>query len=369
MPEVIDAWYDSGSMPFAQLGAPWRNQDAVRARPTRPSSSAEAIDQTRGWFYSLMAVGTLVFGRSSYENVVCLGLVVDERGRKMSKHLGNVLEPIPLMETHGADAVRWFFAASGSPWATRRIGARHAGGDRPQGPAHLLEHRVLPGPVRERRGRAGAGLGPGPGGQRAAARGPAAARPVAAQRAARDGRARSPTALEGFDTAAAGRRLAAFIDDMSNWYVRRSRRRFWDGPGSPDGAAAFATLYECLDTLTRLMAPITPFLTDYVWGGAARRRMTRTRCTWPSWPTADPALIDDRLSGQMALTRRLVELGRSARAAAVGAGPPAAGPRRWSARPGSPTWHPSCAPRWPASSTCARCSRWRRSATTWSTTW
>ncbi len=121
VPEVIDAWYDSGSMPFARLGAPRRNLEEFEgAYPAQ--FICEAIDQTRGWFYSLMAVGTLVFGRSAYENVVCLGLVVDETGRKMSKHFGNVLEPIPLMEAHGADAVRWFFAASGSPWSTRRIG-------------------------------------------------------------------------------------------------------------------------------------------------------------------------------------------------------------------------------------------------------
>ena len=121
VPDVIDAWYDSGSMPFARLGAPWQNEaEFERAFPAQ--FICEAIDQTRGWFYSLMAVSTIVFGRSSYENVVCLGLVVDEDGRKMSKHLGNVLEPLPLMEAHGADALRWFFAASGSPWATRRVG-------------------------------------------------------------------------------------------------------------------------------------------------------------------------------------------------------------------------------------------------------
>ncbi len=121
VPEVIDVWYDSGAMPFAQFGAPLRNSDEFeRSYPAQ--FICEAIDQTRGWFYSLMAVGTLVFGESAYQNVVCMGLLVDERGRKMSKHLGNVVEPMQLMEAHGADAVRWFFAVSGSPWATRKIG-------------------------------------------------------------------------------------------------------------------------------------------------------------------------------------------------------------------------------------------------------
>jgi len=123
-------------------------------------------------------------------------------------------------------------------------------------------------------------------------------------------------AMEEFDSATAGRRIAAFIDDLSNWYVRRSRRRFWEGPGTADGAAAFATLHECLDTLTRLMAPVTPFLTDYVWG-VLRASGSPESVHLASWPTADPRLIDERLSEQMALARRLVELGRSARAAAV----------------------------------------------------
>ncbi|GAA3366229.1 hypothetical protein GCM10017744_072150 [Streptomyces antimycoticus] len=121
VPEVIDAWYDSGSMPFAQYGYPYRNKELFESRYPAQFIS-EAIDQTRGWFYTLMAVGTLVFDKSSYENVVCLGHILAEDGRKMSKHLGNILQPIPLMDQHGADAVRWFMAAGGSPWAARRVG-------------------------------------------------------------------------------------------------------------------------------------------------------------------------------------------------------------------------------------------------------
>jgi isoleucyl-tRNA synthetase len=121
VPEVIDVWYDSGAMPFAQWGYPhWAAEAFARQYPAQ--FICEAIDQTRGWFYTLMAVGTLVFDQSSYENVLCLGHILAEDGRKMSKHLGNVLEPIPLMDEHGADAVRWFMAASGSPWLPRRVG-------------------------------------------------------------------------------------------------------------------------------------------------------------------------------------------------------------------------------------------------------
>ncbi len=123
MPQVIDGWYDSGSMPFAQWGYPHAPGSAELFAGRYPADFiCEAIDQTRGWFYTLMAVGTLVFGQSSYKHVVCLGHILDEQGRKMSKHLGNVLEPIGLMDAHGADAVRWFMAAGGSPWQARRVG-------------------------------------------------------------------------------------------------------------------------------------------------------------------------------------------------------------------------------------------------------
>ncbi len=313
VPEVIDAWYDSGSMPFARLGAPWRNLEQFQH--TYPAQFiCEAIDQTRGWFYSLMAVGTLLFGRSSYENVVCLGLVVDDRGRKMSKHLGNVLEPIPLMEAHGADAIRWFFAASGSPWSTRRIGA---------GALDEIVRKVLLtywntvsflGLYANAAGAQGRAWGPA----QAADAPPAQDRPLLDRWLLSELHATTQevtSSMEGFDTAAAGRRLAAFIDDLSNWYVRRSRRRFWEGPDTPDGSSAFATLYESLHVLTRLMAPITPFLADHVWS-VLRGPADPDSVHLASWPAADETLIDPRLSAQMALTRRLVELGRSARAAA-----------------------------------------------------
>jgi isoleucyl-tRNA synthetase len=308
VPEVIDVWYDSGSMPFGQFGAPLRRASEFEA--SYPAQFiCEALDQTRGWFYSLMAVGTMVFGRSAYENVVCVGLLVDEKGRKMSKHLGNVLEPLPLMDAHGADALRWFFAASGSPWGARRVG-----------------HDVLAEIVRKvlltywntasflvlyanAGGWTAADLSSAP---------PVADRPLIDRWVLSELHSvvRDVTlSLESFDTAAAGRRLAALIDDLSNWYVRRSRRRFWDGPGSGDGAAAFATLYECVTTLTLLMAPFVPFVTDYVWG-VLRRAGAPESVHLASWPGFDVALIDAGLSAQMALARRLVELGRSARSRA-----------------------------------------------------
>jgi isoleucyl-tRNA synthetase len=315
VPEVIDVWFDSGSMPFAQWGAPLRNLEQFEQ--SYPAQFiCEAIDQTRGWFYSLMAVGTLVFGKSSYENVVCLGLVVDEQGRKMSKHLGNVIEPLGLLDAHGADSVRWFFAASGSPWGQRRIGP------------HVLDEiirKVLltywnTASFLVLYANAAAASSGGAPWTPEAGQAPAPAdRPLLDRWLVSEVNAcvRDVTAaLEAFDTATAGRRVAGLIDDLSNWYVRRSRRRFWDGPASADGAAAFATLHEALVAVTKMMAPITPFLTDYVWG-ALRPDGEPDSVHLASWPSYDPALIDSELSAQMALSRRLVELGRSARSAAA----------------------------------------------------
>jgi isoleucyl-tRNA synthetase len=305
VPEVIDVWFDSGAMPFAQFGAPLRNEAEFR-RSFPAQFICEAIDQTRGWFYSLLAVSTLVYGRSAYENVVCVGLLVDERGRKMSKHLGNVLEPLQLMEAHGADAVRWFFAASGSPWATRRMSDA------------ILDEIVRKVLLTYWNTASFLVLYAGAAGDEVPAPAPAAR--TALDRwllSELNATVRDVTgAFEAFDSAAAGRRLAAFIDDLSNWYVRRSRPRFWGGPATSDGAAAFATLAVTLTTLTRLMAPITPFITDFVWD-VLREEDDPESVHLARWPAVDDSLIDPGLADQMSLVRRLVELGRSARAGAV----------------------------------------------------
>jgi isoleucyl-tRNA synthetase len=224
----------------------------------------------------------------------------------MSKHLGNVLEPIPLMDAHGADALRWFFAASGSPWGARRVG-----------------HDVLSEIVRKVlltywNTASFLVLYANAGGWTPSSAPPAASRPLLDRWVLSELHAVTrdvTSALESFDTAAAGRRLTTFIDDLSNWYVRRSRRRFWDGPGSADGAAAFATLYECVTTLTLLLAPFVPFVTDYVWG-VLRRAGAPESVHLASWPAADASQVDPELPEQMALARRLVELGRSARSGA-----------------------------------------------------
>ncbi|MBK3587237.1 isoleucine--tRNA ligase [Streptomyces sp. MBT57] len=289
VPEVIDAWYDSGSMPFAQWGYPYKNKEVFESRYPAQFIS-EAIDQTRGWFYTLMAVGTLVFDKSSYENVVCLGHILAEDGRKMSKHLGNILQPIPLMDQHGADAVRWFMAAGGSPWAARRVG---------HGTIQEVVRKTL---LTYWNTVAFQALY-----ARTSNWAPSAADPAPADRTVLDRWLLSElnalvdqmtVAMEGYDTQRAGKLLSAFVDDLSNWYVRRR------------------TLHEVVETVTRLMAPLTPFITERVWQDlvAPVTPDAPESVHLSSWPKADLAAIDPALSSQMALVRRLVELGRATRA-------------------------------------------------------
>jgi isoleucyl-tRNA synthetase len=289
-------------MPFAQFGYPHQGRDEFES--SFPADYiCEAVDQTRGWFYTLMAVGTLVFDQSSYRNVLCLGHILDKDGRKMSKHLGNVLEPMALMERHGADAVRWFMLASGSPLASRR-----------------LSHEAIQEVVRKTLltywntvafqslyARL-ADWSP------AATAPPVAARPVLDRWVASQSQVvtREVTeALEDFDTQRAGRALATFVDDLSNWYVRRSRRRFWRGD-----PAALATLHEALERVTLLMAPFTPFLTERVWQDLVRpdHPTAPSSVHLATWPEPDASLVDAGLADQVGLVRRLVELGRAARA-------------------------------------------------------
>jgi isoleucyl-tRNA synthetase len=329
VPEVIDAWFDSGSMPFAQWGHPHSGSGAFeRAFPA--DFISEAIDQTRGWFYSLLAVSTLLFDRAPYRNVVVLGHIVDRDGRKMSKSLGNVLDPFDLLDRYGADPLRWFMLASGSPWVSRRLspealeevtrsffltlwntyafftlyarlegfdplagrepdtlGAGAAGVDRSQAQAQDAD-------------------GGDPSGTRALDRW-ALAR-------LRETVAGITADLDAYDPTTAARRLAAFVDDLSNWYVRLSRRRFWRGAGH-DGAAAFHTLWTSLRTTALLLAPYAPFLAEELWQGlvVAVDPDAVDSVHLESWPAERPAEGDAELLTAMAEVRRLVGLGRQAR--------------------------------------------------------
>jgi isoleucyl-tRNA synthetase len=301
IPEVIDCWYDSGAMPFAQWGYPHKEGSVEKFNAAYPADFiCEAIDQTRGWFYTLMAIGTLVFDKSAYKTVLCLGHILDKDGRKMSKHLGNVLEPMPLMNQHGADAVRWYMLAAGSPWSARRVGhdaisdvvrkslltywntvsfftlyAKAANFQVTQLPANpnLMDRWII-----SELNKLIAGV---------------------------------DQALEDFDSQEAGNLLGAFIDDLSNWYVRRSRRKFWDGDSD-----ALNTLYHCLKNLTLLLAPMVPFIAEHVWQELVKVAQSdqSESVHLANFPISESKLIDENLSASVALSRRLVELGRAARA-------------------------------------------------------
>jgi isoleucyl-tRNA synthetase len=293
VPEVIDGWYDSGAMPFAQVGYPHSGVE-----PAYPAQFiAEAIDQTRGWFYTLMTVGTLVFDRSSYETVLCLGHILDGEGRKMSKHLGNVLDPFELFERHGADALRWYMLCGGSPWSSRRVGHEQV---------EEVVRKVLltywnTAAFHTLYATVNGWTPEAPAGERTLLDRWALSQVHATVTEVTE-------ALEDFDSLRAGRRLAQCIDDLSNWYVRSSRRRFWDGD-----PAALGTLHECLRLLTLLMAPFTPFVTDEVWG-ALFADGPDDSVHLAGWPQVDASDVDRALMEQMALVRRLVDLGRQARA-------------------------------------------------------
>ena len=303
VPEVIDCWYDSGAMPFAQWGYPHKPGSVEKFNAAYPADFiCEAIDQTRGWFYTLMTIGTLVFDQSSYKSVLCLGHILDKDGRKMSKHLGNVLEPMSLMDQHGADAVRWYMLAAGSPWAARRVG-HEAISDVVRKTLltfwNTISFHAL---------------------YASASQFELAQTPPKEKRTVLDHWILSElnvliTAVDkayaDFDSQTAGRELARFIDDLSNWYVRRSRRRFWDGD-----VAALGTLHECLVTLTKLLAPMVPFIAEHTWQELVRiaNPAVESSVHLADFPIADATAINVVLNEQVAMTRRVVELGRSARA-------------------------------------------------------
>jgi isoleucyl-tRNA synthetase len=311
VPDVLDAWFDSGSMPFAQWGYPRAPEGRAAFERAFPADFiSEGIDQTRGWFYSLLAVSTLLFDQTSYRNVVCLGHLVDRDGRKMSKSLGNVLDPFELLDRYGADPLRWFMLATGSPWVSRRLS--------PQALEEItrsffltlwntysffcLYARLEGFDPRSTGGAASAPPAPPN----------ALDRWVLAELA--DTVEQVTRYLEDYDATSAARRLAGFVDDLSNWYVRLSRRRFWRGTGS-DADAAFRTLWTCLRSVALLLAPYAPFTAEELWQGlvVSVDPEAPDSVHLVDWPEPDRAALDPRLSAAMAEVRRLVGLGRQAR--------------------------------------------------------
>jgi len=291
VPEVIDVWFDSGCMPFAQRHEPFAGEvDVEQLYPA--NFICEALDQTRGWFYSLLGVSTLLRGGDKpYDHVVCLGLITDNEGQKMSKSKGNIVAPWEVIDRFGADALRWYFFTSKQPWDGYRFTEESIG----EGVRLFL--RQLWNTY------AFSTLYP------ADDSGPAPAQ-TDLDRWIRS-RLSATTAtvterLDAYDATTAGRAITEFVDDLSNWYVRRSRRRFWDGD-----AVAHATLRECLVAVAQLLAPFVPFIADEIYegldGSLASVHLT-------DWPQAQPR--DVELEDAMSVARETVRLGLAARAGA-----------------------------------------------------
>ncbi|HLW96726.1 MAG TPA: class I tRNA ligase family protein, partial [Solirubrobacteraceae bacterium] len=288
--EVIDVWFDSGSMPFAQHHAPFENEDIYES--TFPADFVcEALDQTRGWFYSLIAISTLLNDCAPYRNVVCLGLLVDGEGRKMSKSLGNVVVPWEVIDRFGADAFRWYFFTSKQPWDGYRFSV-DAVGDAVRlflrqlwnvYSFHVLYTNA-------------AQPGQGGEGERSDLDSWALSRLAATVETVRE-------RLDAYDATLAGKAIADFVEDLSNWYVRRSRRRFWDGD-----AAALATLQKILVTLAKLLAPFTPFVADEIYDNLDGELGSVHLCDFP-----EPCARDLELEFAMATARETVRLGLAAR--------------------------------------------------------
>jgi isoleucyl-tRNA synthetase len=298
VPEVIDVWFDSGAMPFAQHHFPFEHRDLL-AGNFPADFICEAQDQTRGWFYSLLAVSTLLGKQAPYKNVVCLGLILDEDGQKMSKSKGNTVEPWQVLDTYGADAFRWYFFTSKQPWDGYRFSAETIG----EGVRLFLKQlwstyyfyalyaHASAGELSEAAPASG-----GPDGEldRWALSRTAGTAELVAER------------LDAYDATSAGRAIAALVDELSNWYVRRSRRRFWDGD-----AAAFATLRTCLLAVTKLLAPLCPFMADEIYDNLDGTLASVHLCDFPTGADIGPR--DQELERAMALARETVRLGLGAR--------------------------------------------------------
>ena len=297
--DLIDVWFDSGAMPYAQVHYPFENKDAIDGRTAFPADFiAEGVDQTRGWFFTLHAIAGLVFDSVAYKNVVSNGLVLDKNGQKMSKRLGNSIDPFEAMEKYGSDALRWYMLTNAQPWDNLKFD--------PDGVTEV--QRKFFGTLHNSYGFFALyanvdGFDP-------------KAPQVPQENRAELDRwilsrlhslvAETNEAMDAYEPTRAFRATSDFVvDELSNWYVRLSRRRFWKGAMGDDKLAAFQTLRECLDTVARLIAPLAPFFAEQLYrdlNGAAGS------VHWSRFPEANEALIDRDLERRMALAQRMTSL-------------------------------------------------------------
>ena len=306
VPEVIDCWFDSGSMPFAQHHYPFENQELFEAQFPADFIS-EAVDQTRGWFYSLLAISTLLFNKAPFKNVIVLGHVQDQFGQKMSKSKGNAISPFEALEKYGADPIRWYFLSNSAPWLPNKFydkavldGQRRFLGTLYNTYAfyvlyadiyqfdptkHPLEQSALTVMDRWILSRLNHTVG------------------------------EVDDHMTNYRLPEAARSLQDFVEVLSNWYVRRSRERFWRDELDADSFAAFTTLYTCLSTLSRAAAPMIPFMTEEIYQNVVRTVNTNAPesvhlCTYPA---VDESLLDPALEAEMEEVLAVVTLGRAAR--------------------------------------------------------
>ena len=314
-PEVADAWFDSGAMPYAQFHYPFEHEDEFEER-FPADFICEAVDQTRGWFYTLHALATLLHSTGdapegvSYRNVICLGLIEDGEGQKMSKSRGNIVDHWEVIDAYGADALRWYMYTASPPGNSRRFSPELVGEAQRRVLSTLwntYSFFVTYANIADFD--------------------PAAEAPDPEARTELDRWVRSELhqtvrrvteALDAYEPLDAARPIADLIEQLSNWYVRRSRRRFWKSDDSADTRAALHTLHECLTTISKLIAPFTPFLAEALYRNleAGRRPDAPDSVHLAAWPEADAAAIDEQLSRDVALVQRMVSLGRGARSRA-----------------------------------------------------
>src|SRR5574344_273673 len=307
--EVIDCWFDSGSMPFAQYHYPFENKEYFESHYPCQFIS-EALDQTRGWFYSLIAISTVLFGRAPFENCIVMGLVQDKDGKKMSKHLGNVVDPWDILDRQGADAARWYFYSANQPWLPSRFsddavndGIKKFIGTYWNTYAFYVMYADIDGfdPTRYT-------LDTG--------------RLCAMDRwilSRLNTVIKTVTAkMDAYDISASARIIQDFTDELSNWYVSRCRERYWGGEETADKSDAYMTLYTVLEKFTSLCAPFVPFITEEIYQNIVRTvdSSAPDSVHLTSYPVADESLIDKKLEEEMSLIENIVVLGRACREAA-----------------------------------------------------
>ena len=310
-PLVLDAWFDSGAMPYAQHHVTSQSGlEGLRGGHLFPADYiCEAIDQTRGWFYTLHALATLVADEPSYNNVICLGHILDNKGEKMSKSKGNVVEPWEVINAHGADAIRWYMYTAAPPGNSRRFSADLVSESVRRFLLTLwnvysffVTYANLD------------GYDP----KQATETKPSSDLDRWIRSELEQLTAEVTRLMDEYNATDAGRRIQEFVEVLSNWYVRRSRRRFWKSENDDDKASAYATLYECLSRLSKLLAPFTPFVAEEMYRNlvVSLDQSAPDSVHLADFPVADEALIDKELSEGMRLAMRVSSLGRAARSKA-----------------------------------------------------